>query len=92
MFKNLNPALRWSLAALASGIVCTAACWLVGYLLPTWIFGPDSPTSPTSGQIFSVTLSFACCYALLLFFLLTVVVFHGISGAGWKLNSNQPAK
>ncbi|GEM_PF-2741538 len=79
MLRDWHPLVRWTLAGLASGIVCTAACVFLGYVLPTWIFGKDTPDSPTTGQIFSVTLSFASAYSLLAFILLTVFLYQRMS-------------
>jgi len=80
MIRDLHPVIRWTVAGLASGIICIAAFWFFGDLLPTWIFGPDSPTSPTSGQVFSISLTFASAYSLLAFFLLMVFFYHRLSG------------
>jgi hypothetical protein len=41
-----------------------------GFVLPTWLVGPDKPTDSYTGQVFSVALSFASAYSMLTFFLL----------------------
>jgi hypothetical protein len=66
-------------AGLASGIISTAACLFFGVLLPTWIVGKDTATSSTTGEVFSVTLSFASAYALLAFTLLTLFFYRRLS-------------
>ena len=68
-FRNVG---RWLVAGLASAVPCTAVCWFFGFVLPTWMVGPDNPTSSYTGQVFSVALSFASAYGLLAFILLTI--------------------
>jgi len=69
------------MAAVASGILSIAACWFFGMVLPTWMVGKDSPTSPDTGQVFSVMLSFASAYSLFAFILLTVYFYRRFSAA-----------
>ena len=79
MSRDWHPLVRWTVAGLVSGILCTAACLFFGFLLPTWVFGRDTPDSPSTGLIFSVTLSFASAYSLLAFILLTVFLNRRLS-------------
>jgi hypothetical protein len=82
MLRDWNPLVRWILAGVASGVICTAACLFLGFFVPTWIFGRDTPDSPYTGQIFSVTLSFASAYSVLGFILLTIFFYRRMSGSG----------
>ena len=76
--KNVG---RWLVAGLASAVLCTAMCWFFGFVLPTWLVGPDRPDSPYTGQVFSVALSFASAYGLLAFILLTINLHKRLSAA-----------
>ena len=67
-----NNLVRWLIAGIASAIICTGMCAFFGFLLPTWLVGPDKPTDSYTGQVFSVALSFASAYSVLGFFVLMV--------------------
>jgi hypothetical protein len=72
MPRDLHLLIRWLIAGLASAIISTAACLFFGWLLPTWIVGPDKADSTLTGEVFSIALSFATVYSLFGFILLTL--------------------
>jgi hypothetical protein len=75
ILRDWNLLIRWLIAGLVSAIISTAACLFFGYLLPTWIVGPDQRDSALTGEVFSITLTFATVYSLFGFILLTLF-FH----------------